>query len=83
MAVFVGQICKACQRASAHTISTATSTTQVAPTILRALGLDPELLQSVVTEHTAVLPATAGEKNSALLPPAGFFEARSSCGEGQ
>ena len=41
---------------AARTISTATSTTQVAPTILRALGLAPELLQAVVAEHTAVLP---------------------------
>jgi hypothetical protein len=31
-------------------------TTQVAPTILRALGLDPESLQAVKIEHTPTLP---------------------------
>ena len=31
-------------------------TTQVAPTIIRALGLDPELLDAVETEGTEVLP---------------------------
>ena len=31
-------------------------TTQVAPTILLALGLDPNALQSVKMEHTQVLP---------------------------
>jgi hypothetical protein len=31
-------------------------TKQVAPTILRALELDPEALQAVVKEHTKVLP---------------------------
>jgi hypothetical protein len=31
-------------------------TTQVAPTILRALGLDPSALQAVRLERTAVLP---------------------------
>jgi hypothetical protein len=34
------------------------STTQVAPTILAALGLSPAELQAVVEEGTAVLPAT-------------------------
>jgi hypothetical protein len=32
-------------------------TTQVAPTILRLLGLDPNALQAVQIEHTRVLPA--------------------------
>jgi hypothetical protein len=32
-------------------------TKQVAPTILRALGLDPERLQAVAKEHTPLLPA--------------------------
>ncbi len=32
-------------------------TRQVAPTILRALGLEPRALQAVVKEHTDVLPA--------------------------
>jgi hypothetical protein len=33
------------------------STTQVAPTVLASLGLDPTLLQAVVREGTSVLPA--------------------------
>jgi hypothetical protein len=32
-------------------------TTQIAPTILRLLGLDPNSLQAVRTDHTQVLPA--------------------------
>jgi arylsulfatase A-like enzyme len=40
-----------------QTVSTAVGTTQVAPTILRALGLDPKLLQAVAKENTAVLPS--------------------------
>jgi hypothetical protein len=32
------------------------TTAQVAPTILRALGLDPQLLRSVLVEKTQVLP---------------------------
>jgi hypothetical protein len=31
-------------------------TTQIAPTILRLLGLDPDDLQAVRIEHTRVLP---------------------------
>jgi len=31
-------------------------TKQVAPTILRALDLDPDALQAVVKEHTRTLP---------------------------
>lgn len=38
------------------TLSTAVSTTQIAPTILKALGLDPQALQAVQKEGTAVLP---------------------------
>jgi len=34
-------------------------TTQIAPTILALLGLDPGALQAVATEHTATLPGTA------------------------
>jgi hypothetical protein len=37
-------------------MSTAVSTTQVAPTLLQALGLDPKKLQAVVKEGTPVLP---------------------------
>ena len=37
-------------------ITTAVETTQIAPTILAILGLDPLKLQAVRTEHTPVLP---------------------------
>jgi hypothetical protein len=40
------------------TINTPVETMQVAPTILKALALDPNQLQSVQQEGTAVLPAT-------------------------
>jgi Type I phosphodiesterase / nucleotide pyrophosphatase len=33
-------------------------TTQIAPTILKQLGLDPDALQAVQIEHTAVLPGS-------------------------
>ena len=39
-----------------RTVSTEVSTTQVAPTILKALGLNPELLDAVRLEGTGVLP---------------------------
>jgi hypothetical protein len=39
------------------TVTSPVETTQVAPTILRALGLDPNALQSVQMEGTQVLPA--------------------------
>lgn len=38
------------------TITTPVHTTQIAPTILAALGLDPASLQAVQQEHTPVLP---------------------------
>jgi hypothetical protein len=41
----------------AKTVTTAVQTAQIAPTILAALGLDPNQLQSVQLEHTQVLPA--------------------------
>jgi hypothetical protein len=34
----------------------AVETTQIAPTILRLLGLDPNALKSVRIEHTPALP---------------------------
>jgi Type I phosphodiesterase / nucleotide pyrophosphatase len=37
-------------------INTAVATTQIAPTILRALGLNPQELEAVVLEGTQVLP---------------------------
>jgi hypothetical protein len=41
---------------TAQTVSFPTSTTEVAPTILQALGLDPTLLDAVRAEGTTVLP---------------------------
>ena len=40
-------------------ISSPVETTQIAPAILTALGIDPGLLQAVQVEHTAVLPGIA------------------------
>ncbi len=40
----------------AGTVSAPVTTTQVAPTLLSALGLDPKALQAVVQEGTAILP---------------------------
>jgi hypothetical protein len=45
---------------SGTTISTPVETTQIAPTILTLLGLDPSQLQAVQIEHTQVLPGIAG-----------------------
>ena len=42
------------------TISTPVETTQIAPTILTLLGLDPNQLQAVQIEHTQVLPGISG-----------------------
>jgi hypothetical protein len=40
-----------------HTVNTSTvETTQIAPTILQLLGLDPNSLQAVQQEHTPLLP---------------------------
>jgi hypothetical protein len=41
---------------SATTLTTAVETIQVAPTILKALQLDPASLEAVRKEGTAVLP---------------------------
>jgi predicted AlkP superfamily pyrophosphatase or phosphodiesterase len=40
----------------AHTVKTPVATSQVAPTILKALGLDPDQLNSVRKEGTPILP---------------------------
>ena len=40
----------------AHNVYSDVSTAQVAPTILKALGLDPRSLQAVQLEGTSVLP---------------------------
>jgi hypothetical protein len=39
-----------------QTVSTAVATTQIAPTILKVLGLDPNELDAVRIENTQVLP---------------------------
>jgi hypothetical protein len=41
---------------TAQTVSAETTTAQVAPTILKALGLDPRTLDAVRAEGTSVLP---------------------------
>jgi len=44
------------QNAPGQTIGTAVNTTQIAPTILRALGLNPGALDAVRSQHTNSLP---------------------------
>src|SRR5262245_14538216 len=46
------------------TLTTAVETAQVGPTILEALGLDPEKLQAVRIEGTVVLPALFEQQSS-------------------
>ncbi len=46
---------------TAETVSTPTATTQVAPTIVNALGLNPTLLDAVRQEGTAVLPEVSAQ----------------------
>jgi hypothetical protein len=48
-------------RFSPQTVSNATTTMQVAPTVLKALGLDPRALDAVRIEGTAVLPEVAAQ----------------------
>jgi len=43
----------------ASTVTDPVETTQIAPTILAALGLDPDKLQAVQIEHTQVLPGVS------------------------
>jgi hypothetical protein len=45
-------------RLEAQVVKTPVTTAQVAPTILRALGLDPRALKAVRVEHTTPLPAS-------------------------
>jgi hypothetical protein len=47
----------------AKTITSPVETTQVAPTILKALGLDPDDLQAVRIEGTQVLPGIDFDAN--------------------
>jgi hypothetical protein len=46
---------------TARTVSAPTATMQVAPTIVKALGLDPSALDAVRAEGTAVLPEVEAE----------------------
>jgi predicted AlkP superfamily pyrophosphatase or phosphodiesterase len=46
---------------TAQTVSATVSTAQVAPTIIQALGLDPESLDAVKAEGTRVLPEVAAQ----------------------
>jgi hypothetical protein len=48
-------------RFKAATVSSATSTTQVAPTVVKALGLEPTALDAVREEGTTVLPEVASQ----------------------
>ena len=50
-------------RFGTQTLSDATTTMQVAPTILKALGLDPAALDAVRAEGTAVLPEVTRQLN--------------------
>jgi arylsulfatase A-like enzyme len=43
-----------------RTIGAPVETTQIAPTILALLGLNPDALQAVRIEHTQVLPGLRG-----------------------
>ena len=43
-------------------IKTPVQTMQIAPTILEALGIEPEALQAVRKEHTQVLPGLGGNE---------------------
>jgi hypothetical protein len=48
-------------RFTPQTISVTTRTAQVAPTIVKALGLDPSALDAVVAEGTPVLPEVSAQ----------------------
>ncbi|MGA2890888.1 MAG: alkaline phosphatase family protein [Terracidiphilus sp.] len=48
---------------SAQTVFSGTTTMQVAPTILKALGLDPGKLDAVKIEGTGILPEVAAQLN--------------------
>ena len=45
-------------RFKAETVTSPVETTQVAPTILAAVGIDPGKLQAVQIEQTQVLPSS-------------------------
>ena len=50
-------------RLSPITVTSPVETAQIAPTILFALGLDPDALQAVRMEHTQVLPGIASNSD--------------------
>jgi Type I phosphodiesterase / nucleotide pyrophosphatase len=50
-------------RLSPMTVTSPVETAQIAPTILLALGLDPNALQAVRMEHTQVLPGIASNSD--------------------
>jgi predicted AlkP superfamily pyrophosphatase or phosphodiesterase len=50
------------------TVNTAVTTTQVAPTILSLLGLDPSSLQAVMAEATPVLPLVTDSDLALTVP---------------
>ncbi len=50
-------------RAGGRWNPTPVGTTRIAPTILKALGLDPDSLQAVRMEHTVVLPGLKFDKD--------------------
>jgi hypothetical protein len=50
-------------RLAAGVLKTPVLTSQVAPTILRALDIEPEALKSVRLEHTSVLPGIWGQSD--------------------
>ena len=52
-------------RFSGTVIKTPVATSQVAPTILKSLGINPMSLKSVVIEHTPVLPGLEEQKEDA------------------
>ena len=52
-----------CGRRRARRERPAVETTQIAPTILRLLGLNPQRLQAVRIEHTAVLPELGRDRD--------------------
>jgi hypothetical protein len=49
------------------TIKTPVQTMQIAPTILRVLGLNPSVLNAAVLEHTRVLPGLGLEKDEGKI----------------
>jgi arylsulfatase A-like enzyme len=49
------------------TIKTPVQTMQIAPTILRVLGLNPAVLQGAALEHTRVLPGLGLEKDEGKI----------------